>query len=52
VQAVASGEVPSLAVARRQGAAGLSRRVFMPRPGGGWTRAAALYAEIEARSRL
>ncbi len=47
VQAVASGEVPSLAVARRRAAAGLPRRVFMPRPGGGWTRAAARFAEIE-----
>jgi rhamnulokinase len=48
VQAVASGEVPSLALARRRAAEGLPRRVFMPRPAGGWTRAAARYAEIEA----
>lgn len=49
VQAVASAEVASLALARRRVAEGLPRRVFMPRPDRGWKRAAALYAEIEAR---
>jgi len=48
VQAVTSGEVSSLAVARRQASEGFPRRLFVPRPGGGWTRAAARYAEIEA----
>jgi rhamnulokinase len=49
VQAVASGEMPSLGFARRRAAEGLPRRVFMPRPDRGWQRAAARYAEIEAR---
>jgi rhamnulokinase len=52
VQAVASGEMPSLALARRRVAEGLPRRVVMPRPDVTWKRAAARYAEIEARFAL
>jgi rhamnulokinase len=49
VQAVASGEVASLAEGRRRSASGLPHRVFLPREDPAWRQLDARYREIAGR---
>jgi rhamnulokinase len=50
VQALAAGEIPSLAEGRRLVAASLRPRRFEPAGGGDWQEARQRYREMEART--